>query len=94
MHNYHNPFLYDIIYTSIIVLNKKVYICEIIANIDFPIVGVTGFEPTTSSTPRKRATNLRHTPMTLYIISFLQGYVKYFLIIKKKTVITQMYGYK
>lgn len=28
------------------------------------MVGTTGFEPTTSSTPRKRATKLRYVPIT------------------------------
>ena len=28
-----------------------------------PLVGVTGFEPATSSSRTKRATKLRHTPM-------------------------------
>ena len=65
--------------TSVRKHNKKAFIREIIANKDFSQVGVTGFEPTTSSTPRKRATNLRHTPITIYIISFLYPHVKYFL---------------
>ena len=29
----------------------------------FPLVGVTGFEPATSSSRTMRATKLRHTPM-------------------------------
>ena len=29
----------------------------------FPLVGVTGFEPATSSSRTTRATKLRHTPM-------------------------------
>src|SRR5436309_480525 len=28
------------------------------------LIGTTGFEPATSSTPRKRATRLRHVPLT------------------------------
>ncbi len=31
----------------------------------FPLVGVTGFEPATSSSRTMRATKLRHTPMAL-----------------------------
>ena len=44
-------------------------------------IGVTGFEPTASSTPRKRATELRHTPMSddLIIITQFKMFVKVFL---------------
>ena len=34
------------------------------------MVGTTGFEPTTSSTPRKRATKLRYVPNISYVTTF------------------------
>ena len=40
------------------------------------MVGTTGFEPTTSSTPRKRATKLRYVPTTKHIISYFRNVVK------------------
>ena len=40
------------------------------------MVGTTGFEPTTSSTPRKRATKLRYVPATYDIIAYFVSIVK------------------
>ena len=36
------------------------------------MVGTTGFEPTTSSTPRKRATKLRYVPNECYYNTVLR----------------------
>jgi hypothetical protein len=37
------------------------------------LIGTTGFEPATSSTPRKRATRLRHVPSTLEAYACLRS---------------------
>lgn len=48
------------------------------------MVGMTGFEPATSSSRTMRATKLRHIPTTEMIVTWVAGKSKTFLE-KKKT---------